>query len=212
MLRLPFALVAAATAAAVASAGLLVTGAARAQPADSHAAASALVQQLEADGKQNAGHRTATADALRDAKDALERATRFRVAGDEGHAKAADGLALEWAETARDLVIAADAESNAADLHRKALDMQAQLERSRALVEEAIASIGRLQAELDQATHAGGAAHEHTAVEVHDGEPAPPKKKGGDKRDGASKPGQPARTDKTDKADKADKKDAGGTP
>jgi hypothetical protein len=179
-------------AAGVATAALLVGVAASAQPADEHAAASAIVQQLSADQP----HQAVTADALLEARNALERATRLRVAGDEAHAKAADGLALEWAETARDVVRAADAEAAAADLRHKALDAQAQLERSRALVEEAIASIGRLQAELDQAAaQAGHAGHDHTAVEVHDGEPAP-KDKGGK---AAGKKAAP-------------KKDAGGTP
>ncbi len=179
---------------------------AAAQPADEHAAASAIVQQLSADP----GHQAVTADALLEARNALERATRLRVAGDEAHAKAADGLALEWAETARDVVKAADAEAAAADLRHKALDAQAQLERSRALVEEAIASLGRLQAELDQtvssssssssgsSSHAG---HEpHTAVEVHDGEPAKDKGSKGAHRDkGGGKKDAP-------------KKDVGGTP
>jgi hypothetical protein len=178
--------------AAVVTARLLVCVAAAAQPADEHAAATAIVQQLSADQ----AHQAVTADALLEARNALERATRLRVAGDEAHAKAADGLALEWAETARDVVRAADAEAAAADLRHKALDAQAQLERSRALVEEAIASIGRLQAELDQtAASAGHPGHDHVAVEVHDGEPA--RDKGG-KKSGGKKA--------------APKKDAGGTP
>jgi hypothetical protein len=140
-----------------------------------------------------------------EAKNALERATRLRVAGDEAHAKAADGLALEWAETARDVVRAVDAEAAAAGLRQKALDAQAQLERSRALVEEAIASIGRLQAELDQVSaHASPAGQAgRTAVEVHDGEPPP--------KDKAGKTGRAGKRDRSDKS-AAPKKDAGGTP
>ena len=179
--------------ATVTAAGVLASSAARAQPADEHAAATALIQQLSAD----TAHQAVTADALLEAKNALERATRMRVAGDEAHAKAADGLALEWAETARDVVRAADAEAAAAELRHKALDAQAQLERSRSMVEEAIATIGRLQAELDQV--GGHPPQDHTAVEVHDGEPAPkgkPGKKGAGK--GGGKP--------------APKKDAGGSP
>lgn len=183
----------AATIAAGATAGLLASRPAAAQPADEHAAATALVQQLSAD----TAHQAVTADALLEARNALERATRLRVAGDEAHAKAADGLAFEWAETARDVVRAADAEAAGVELRHKALDAQAQLERSRAMVEEAIATLGRLQAELDQV-----AAHPpqgHTAVEVHDGEPAP-KGRGG-KKGGGKGGGKPAA-----------KKDAGGTP
>jgi hypothetical protein len=180
-------------AAAAAIAVLLVAQAALAQSADEHGAADALVRQLDLD----TAHHVVMADTLGRAKNALERATRLRAAGDEAHAKAADGLALEWAQTARDLVKAADAEGAAGELRRKALDAQAQLERSRGLVEEAIASIGRLRAELDQAE--GKSREDRTAVEIHDGDkPPPPKKKaGGKKAAPAPKPG---------------KSDAGGTP
>jgi hypothetical protein len=134
--------------------------------ADDHADAVALVGQLE----QDAAHKGVTADAVAKAKDALERAQRMRAAGDEAHAKAADGLALEWAQAGRDLAKAVDAEQSAAELRRKAVDAQAQLERSRAMVEEALASVGRLQAELD---HEQATPHEpRVAVETHAGEPA----------------------------------------
>ena len=150
---------------------LLALGAIAAEPsawADDHADAVALVTQLEQDG----AHRAATADAVAKAKDALERAQRMRAAGDVAHAKAADGLALEWAQAGRDLA--------------KAVDAQAQLERSRALVEEALASVGRLQAELD---HEQATPHEpRVAVETHDGEPA---KKDAKKKDAPKKKGAP---------------------
>ena len=188
-----------AAAASVALAGMLASGVASAQPADEHAAATAIVQQLSTDAAQDPKHQAVTADALLEARSALERATRLRVAGDEAHAKAADGLALEWAETARDVVKAADAEAAAAELRHKALDAQAQLDRSRALVEEAVASIGRLQAELDQASAHAGQTQARTAVEVHDGDP--PSKANAGKTGGKSggKKGAP-------------RKDAGGTP
>ena len=119
-------------------------GGAGAQTADDHAAATALVGQLEHDTT----HATVTASAVQSAKAALERATRLRAAGDEPHARAADGLAIEWAQTARDLAKAADAETTAADLRHKAVDAQAQLERTKALVEEGITRVDAgLQAE-----------------------------------------------------------------
>ena len=162
---------------------------------DERAQAESIVDEVSRD----APHKTLTAETLQHARDALERGRRMRAAGDEAHARLADGLALEWAETARDVVKAVDAEAAAADLRHKALDAQAQLERSRALVEEAIASIGRLQAELDQATSSstGHAGHDHVAVEVHDGE-VPIKDGGGKVRKGGGKA--------------APKKDVGGTP
>jgi hypothetical protein len=146
--------------------GVTVTGTARADSADDHASATAIVAQLEHDG--DASHAAVTAEAVGNAKNALERAVRMRAAGDEPHAKAADGLALEWAETGRDLAKAADAETKADELRKKAVDAQAQLERTRALVEEGIARVGRLKAELEEA---GRAPHpDRVAVEVHDGE------------------------------------------
>jgi colicin import membrane protein len=180
-------------------AGALGSAGAAAQPADEHGAATAIVQGFEGDAK----HAAVVADAVRAAKDALERATRLRVAGDEAHAKAADGLAYEWAEMARDTAKAADAEAAAADLRKKALEAQAQLERSRSLVEEAIASIGRLQAELDQATSKDAGTRGRTAVEVHDGEPS--SKDGAKKDDGKKGGGKGPKKD-------APKKDVGGTP
>jgi hypothetical protein len=139
---------------------------ARAQGNDDHATAEAIVKQAEADAQ----HTPVTADAVLRAKAALERATRLRSAGDEAHAKAADGLAREWAETARDLARAADAEATAAELRRRAVEAQAHLERTRAMVEEGIARVGRLKAELDEAAHSGST---RTAVETHDGEKPP---------------------------------------
>jgi hypothetical protein len=167
------------------AAGLLAGGPATAQTAGDHAAAEGLVQQLE----QDAAHAAVTADAVASAKGALERATRLRAAGDEAHAKAADGLALEWAQTGRDLAKAADAEGTATELRRKAVDAQAQLERTRAQVEEGIAHVGRLRTQLQEAEKAGKV--DRSAVELHEGDPPPPRKKGGGKRgaaDGGRKP------------------------
>jgi hypothetical protein len=108
-----------------------------------------------------------TAEAVRRVAEATEQATRFRAAGDEGHAKAADGLAREWSETARDLALAAAAEKLAEERKRLSMKAQAQLERTRALVEEGIARLGRLRAELE-----GGPSKSAVAVESHDGQPA----------------------------------------
>ena len=101
--------------------GALTAHAARAETTDA-AAAEALVVPMS-----KAPPAAVTADAVARATEALEQATRFRAAGDEAHAKAADGLALEWAETARDLVRAADAEKQAEDRKRQAMVAQAQL-------------------------------------------------------------------------------------
>jgi hypothetical protein len=171
----------------VVAAGLLMAGPATAQTAGDHAAAEALVQQLEHD----ATHAVVTADAVTAAKGALERATRLRAAGDEAHAKAADGLALEWAQTGRDLAKAADAEATAAELRHKAVDAQALLERTRAQVEEGIAHVGRLRTQLQEAEKAGKV--DRAAVEVHEGDPPPPRKKGAGKRGAAQDGKKPAK-------------------
>jgi hypothetical protein len=143
----------------------------RAQPTD-NATAEALIDDLGRD----AAHQAIVAEPLARARLAIERAMRFRALGDEVHARAADGLAREWAETSRDIARAADAEAKAADVRRRALEEQTQLERTRALIDEGIARIGRLKAELDEAQHTAatdakpGAKSDRRAVEVHDGE------------------------------------------
>jgi hypothetical protein len=154
--------------------------AASAQGAGDHDAAQALVLELEHD----TAHATVTADAVASAKGALERATRLRSAGDEAHARAADGLALEWAQGGRDVARAVDAEAKAAELRHKAVDAQALLERTRAQIEEGIARVGRLRAQLQEAEKAGKV--DHVAVEVHEGEAPPPRKKSGSKKGAAS--------------------------
>jgi len=156
----------------VAAAGWLVAAAARADGGD-HDAAKAIADEL---GRDTA-HQAITAEPLGLAQQALERAVRLRAVADEARAKAADGLALEWAQMARDLVRAADAEAKATEVRRKALDEQVQLERTRALVDEGIARVGRLKAELDEAQRAttGDVKQDRRAVEVHAGDAKPPK-------------------------------------
>jgi hypothetical protein len=153
--------------AAAACVGLLVGATSTVSPAraqgDDRAAAEALVAPL-----LHATPAPVTAEAVARASDALEQATRFRAAGDEAHAKAADGLAREWAETARDLALAAAAEAQAQDRKRQAIQAEAQLQRTRALVEDGIARLGRVRAELEAAQTKAA-----TAVEVHDGQPKP---------------------------------------
>jgi hypothetical protein len=112
---------------------------------DDRASAEAILAPLERDTT----HASVTADAVKQARFALERATRFRDANDEPRARLAEGLGLRWAEVARDLVRAADAEQAASDTRFAANDAGARAERERGLLEEAIARQGRLHAELD---------------------------------------------------------------
>ena len=112
---------------------------------DDRASAGALLDSLQHD----VAHQAVTADAVARARDAMERATRMRSAGDETHARLADGLALDWALTARDLARAVDVEQQASTARLDVLDAGAAAERERSLLEEGIARTGRLRAELE---------------------------------------------------------------
>jgi hypothetical protein len=157
---------------AAAVAGCLLALPALAQ-GDDHAAAQAIVDEV---GRDTA-HGEITREALGLARQELERAARLRVVYDEKRARAADGAAREWAEMARDLLRAVDAEAKASEVRRKALEKQEQVDRTRALVDEDIARIGRLKAELEAAEkaakHDDGSARR--AVEVHEGDPRDPR-------------------------------------
>jgi hypothetical protein len=113
---------------------------------DNRASATAILDELGND----AAHKAATAAIVQRGRDALERATRMRAAGDEAHAQLADGLALEEAETGRDLVRALEVERRADDARRGATDAGAVGDRERALLEEGIARNGRLKAEIEE--------------------------------------------------------------
>lgn len=141
--------------------------------ADDHAAAQAIVNEVAADS----AHAPVTGELLDRARRELERAAGFRAAYDEKRARAADGAAREWAETARDVLRAVDAETKAGDVRKRALDAQAQVDRTRALVDEDTARIGRLKAQLANAVKDAKTNPDpgRRAVEVHQGDP-PPKK------------------------------------
>jgi hypothetical protein len=126
--------------AAIALAGALAAGIAL---GDTTGQATATLDELAND----AAHKDATAAIVQRGRDALERATRMRAAGDEAHAQLADGLALEEAETGRDLVRALAVEKMADDARRGATDAGVVGERERALLEEGIARNGRLKSE-----------------------------------------------------------------
>jgi hypothetical protein len=122
--------------------GVVVAAAAR---GDDRATAEALLLPLE----QDVAHASITADAVKHARVALERARRMRDANDEPHARLAEALGRRWSEVGRDLVRVADAEHAATAVRLAADDAGARAERERSLLEEAIATQGRFQAELD---------------------------------------------------------------
>ena len=82
------------------------------------------------------------------AREALARAERLREVRDEARARLCDGLARRWAETARDVASAAQAEARARAARLDALDASAQVERERASLEEGLGQAGRLKAQL----------------------------------------------------------------
>src|SRR5580692_10714726 len=130
---------------AVGTIGLAAIASAEDTSANARAGAVATLDAL----KQDPAHVAVTGDAVVHARDALERGTRMRVSGDEMHALLADGLALDWALTARDLERAVDVEERARNARLLVLDAGAVVERERALLEEGIARTGRLRAELE---------------------------------------------------------------
>ncbi|MGO9707799.1 MAG: hypothetical protein ACLQBL_02980 [Polyangiaceae bacterium] len=139
--------------AVVALVGALTTLATKDAFGDSGESATAMLDALAND----AAHKEATAAIVQRGRDALERATRMRASGDEAHAKLADGLALEEAETGRDLVRALEAERMSDEARRAATDAGVVGERERALLEEGIARNGRLKAEIEDLSKAAGA-------------------------------------------------------
>jgi hypothetical protein len=168
----------------------LLASTARAE-GDEHASVQATVDAVARDTE----HAAVTAELLERARRELERATRLRLTHDEVRARAADGAAREWADTAVDVLRAVAAETKAGDLRRKALDTQAQVERTRAQVDEDTGRIGRLKAELENAQKdaRAGADPDRRAVEVHGGESPPPKKTAKKTAPGKATPAAPTR-------------------
>lgn len=119
-------------------------------PAGDGATAFDLVKDVEAKATDPKAQKV-VASSLEHAKESLERAHGARAAGDAKHANMLEGLALEWAESARDLLRAASAEQAAASAADKAREAAVRAERARALLEETQARRGRADAELEKA-------------------------------------------------------------
>jgi hypothetical protein len=121
-------------------------GVAAAAGPDDRAATEAVLREVEASPKKDVA-----GEPIARSKAALERASRLRAAGDEPHARLADGLAKTWADAARDVLRAVDVEERAQASRRGATDAGLVAERERALLEEGIAQSGRLRAQLESA-------------------------------------------------------------
>jgi hypothetical protein len=126
--------------------GLLGASVAAAAGPEDRAATETVLREVEASPKKDV-----VAEMIARSKAALDRAARLRAAGDEPHARLADGLAKTWADAARDVLRAVDVEARAEAARRAATDAGVVAERERALLEEGIAQSGRVRAQLESA-------------------------------------------------------------
>jgi hypothetical protein len=151
-----------------------------AEPAGDKAAADATLAEL--------GAPSASASAglslrpVGEAKRALERAVGARQAGEVARADLLEGLAREWAETAKDIVRAARAETDASTVEEKTAQATVRAERARTLLEESIALRGEKMARLEQM---------HAASAEPARPPAPAKKTAKDKAKAKAKDAAP---------------------
>jgi colicin import membrane protein len=126
------------------------------QPLSDKAAAQQILTEMAHPLASSSAEPALTRAPIEEAKRALDRAAGARRSGDVRHAEMLEGLAREWAETARDVVRAVAVEADAGALEMAAADAGIRAERSRALLEEAIARRGRAEAELEKlSTDAG---------------------------------------------------------
>jgi colicin import membrane protein len=139
------------SATARADGGELVNASRPPAPPGEGATAEKLLQEIEARAARDAGTAKVVSAAVENAKTALERAHGARTANDPVHGHMLDGLALEWAQTARDLERAAAAEQSALVAAKAAADATTQADRARSLLEETQARRQRAEAELAKA-------------------------------------------------------------
>ena len=87
-------------------------------------------------------------DPVAKSKAAQQRAENARGAGDLQHATELHALALTWAQVAQDLVRAAAAEKQVADIQKTVADLEQKAVRTQALIEQTIARKGRAEQNL----------------------------------------------------------------
>jgi hypothetical protein len=135
-----------------------------------------LIAELEASGAP----RELVGPAVGLAKQALSQAE----AAPSARAPRLEDTALEWAEVARDLVRASEAERASDALEQEASALATEIARVRAAVEQAMARVGRARQDLKEleatTSHApsaltkGGAAAKPAAAPPKEGAPIPP--------------------------------------
>lgn len=138
----------------VAGTGLFAAATASAQQVSDRVVAEQILAEL---AQTPEADRAAIDATVAKAKKALDRATSARGGGDVRGGEMLEGLAREWAETARDVLRASAAEADAGAVQAAAADAGVQAERARALLEEAIARKGRAEAELERIVGDAGA-------------------------------------------------------
>jgi hypothetical protein len=124
---------------------LLCAGAA-AQPRSPRSEAEATLAQVQAQKE----HASVAAEPVGRARRALERAESIRQAGDRERAPLLERAARQWAELARDLLRAIEAERAADEAEARLTDVETRTVRARALLEETMARRGRAQAQVEQ--------------------------------------------------------------
>jgi hypothetical protein len=122
---------------------LLLAGAAYAAEVDSNTRARALLLELESSSEASAAR-----EPVQRSNEVLKRAENTRQQNQEVQARLLDDLALEWAETARDLVKVSQLEQEARSLDEKLVQAETKVRRARALLEETETRRGRAQTEL----------------------------------------------------------------
>jgi hypothetical protein len=144
--------------------------------------ARSLIAELEA----SSGSRELVGPTIGRAKQALSRAD----AAPPARAPGLEDMALEWAEVARDLVRASEAERASDALEQEASALATEIARVRAAVEQAMARVGRARQDLKEleatTTHAASPSRAAAATHAATTTPAatPPKQDGA-----AGKPG-----------------------
>ncbi len=122
------------------------------------------VRALLTEVEQDETSRPHTRRASERANQALARAELASRQG-EAHAPLIEAVAFEWAEVARDLRRARQAEQASDRLELEASALQTEIARSRAAVEQALARLGRAQQELRE-LESSSAAHKPPAAGV----------------------------------------------
>ncbi len=144
-MRSPFAVFVAASALALPA---FVSPSARAENEARGAGATDTAAAIERDVRE-LGQNPAAKEPAEKAKEALDRALRFRSVGDDANARLALGLARDWIDAGRELAQTLDAEKRAAEARAKTRQTEQDVAKARIELEEGVAKASRLQAQVE---------------------------------------------------------------